>query len=178
MRTRPIISGLLAAGLAAVALAFGVRLYMGSPSQNRLSPDERVDIAALRPPLPRPSFLACPPGYCAAPPGLRTPIFPVPWQRLREDWLKMIAAEPRVLPVVRSADGRRLVLIQHSLLFRFPDVVTVEFVALGPERSSVAVFSRSRYGRGDFGVNRARVERWLRLLEQVVPPGATPLPVR
>jgi uncharacterized protein (DUF1499 family) len=71
---------------------------------------------------------------------------------------------------VRVTDAKtqnRLILIQHSVLLRFPDVITVEFVALDADRSSLAIYSRARYGRGDFGVNRKRVQRWLSRLEQM-----------
>jgi hypothetical protein len=39
-----------------------------------------------------------------------------------------------------------------------PTWLRVEFVALGPERSRVAVYSRSRYGGYDFAKNGKRVE--------------------
>ena len=68
---------------------------------------------------------------------------------------------------------RRLVYIQHSPAFGFPDIITVEFVALGPDRSGIALYSRSRYGRNDFGKNRERVERWLGLLEKAAPVAAS-----
>ncbi|MGH7029200.1 MAG: hypothetical protein ACREEZ_02110, partial [Stellaceae bacterium] len=105
MRARPIVIGLLGAGLAMVALVGAVRVFMSRPDQDRLMPPERVDIAALRPPLAQPSFLACPPGYCAARPGMTTPVFPFSWQRLRDDWIKMVAAEPRVVPVETRPGG-------------------------------------------------------------------------
>jgi uncharacterized protein (DUF1499 family) len=38
---------------------------------------------------------------------------------------------------------------------------------VAPDRSSLAIYSRSRYGRGDFGTNRRRVERWLSQLAQI-----------
>ncbi len=171
MRARPIATALLGVGLAAIALGAAVRVLMSRPAQDRPAPQERVDIAALRPPLPQPSFLACPPGYCAAHPAMTTPIFALPWRRLRDEWTSMIAAEPRVVRV--ESQGRRLVYIQHSPAFRFPDIVTVEFVALGPDRSGIALYSRSRYGRNDFGKNRERVERWLGLLEKAAPVAAS-----
>jgi uncharacterized protein (DUF1499 family) len=62
------------------------------------------------------------------------------------------------------------VYIQRSALFRFPDVITVELVTLAPDRSSLAIYSRSRYGRSDFGVNRRRVLRWLSRLQRMVGP--------
>ena len=59
----------------------------------------------------------------------------------------------------------RLVVIQHTPLLRFPDIIAVEFVALAADRSSVAVYSRARYGKGDFGTNRKRVLTWLSEVE-------------
>jgi Protein of unknown function (DUF1499) len=174
MQARPFLTGLFGAGLALVALAAAVRVFMSRPDQDRLMPEERVDIAALRPPLPQPSFLACPPGYCAAAPEMTTPIFALPWQRLRDDWTGAIAAELRVVRVETRSDGG-IVYIQHSLVFGFPDIVTVAFVALGSDRSGIALYSRSRYGRNDFGKNRERVERWLRLLETTARPTASGL---
>src|SRR5579864_9538149 len=114
MRARPITTGLLGIGLAAIVLGAAVRVFMSRPAQDRLTPHEQVDITALRPPLPQPSFLACPPGYCAAHPALTTPIFAVSWQGLRDSWTKMIAAEPRVVRVAWGSQERRLVYIQHS----------------------------------------------------------------
>jgi uncharacterized protein (DUF1499 family) len=77
-----------------------------------------------------------------------------------------------MVSVVAQPDARRLAYIQHSATFRFPDIIMVEFVPLGPERSSLAIFSRSRYGEFDFQKNRKRVERWLFLLERVARPNA------
>ncbi|MGH7046277.1 MAG: DUF1499 domain-containing protein [Stellaceae bacterium] len=173
MRVRPIVTAALGAGLALVIMAAAVRLFMSRPAEDRLRPMERIDIAALSAPLPRPSFLACPEGYCAASPDLRTPVFAIPWRRLRGDWLRSISDTPRVVLVDETADGRRLFYIQHSRVLRFPDVIAVAFVALGPEQSGIAVFSRSRYGRSDFGVNRGRVERWLDRLENTAGSTAT-----
>jgi uncharacterized protein (DUF1499 family) len=168
---RPITTTLVAVGLAVVAAGLALRFYMGRPVEDRLAPDEVVRIAELRPPLARPSFLACPPGYCAAP-DLASPVFEMPWDQLREYWKEMIAGSPAIL-VVSAFEHRRAVYIQHSRIFRFPDIITVELVALAPERSSVAIYSRSRYGRYDFAKNRKRVERWLFLLQQVARPAGS-----
>ena len=49
----------------------------------------------------------------------------------------------------------------------FPDYITVSAVP-APGGAQLAVLSRLRFGRGDLGVNRARLDRWLRLLETVI----------
>lgn len=147
--------------IAAIAAAIGVglRLYMEQPEQNRLLPGEDVAIADLRGRLPANASVACPPDYCRVAGAARSPVFPVAVDRLHRDLVRVIASEPRVTPV--AEEPRRIVVIQRSAVFGFPDIAIAELIALGPDRSSVALYSRARYGRDDFGVNRARVERWL-----------------
>jgi uncharacterized protein (DUF1499 family) len=161
---RRIVTILLAVGLTVTAAGLALRMYLDRPAEDRLAPDEVVSIADLHSPLARPSFLACPPGYCGVA-DMESPIFPMPWDQLREYWKEI--AEIAGITVVSEFEHRRAVYIQHSPIFRFPDIVTVEFVALGPERSSVAVYSRSRYGGYDFAANRKRVKRWLFQLQEV-----------
>ena len=157
---------LMSFAIAAAAFAGGLRLYMTSAAQDRLEPDEHLDLVLLRDPLPRPSFLACPPNYCRAPAGMMPATFAVGWRELRALWAAMVAAKPRVVTVSTELEGRRFIHIEHSPVFGFPDIVTVEFVPCGPAASTLAVFSRSRYGRSDFGQNRRRVETWLGELEK------------
>ncbi len=66
------------------------------------------------------------------------------------------------------AGGMKFEVIQRSRVFRFPDIVTVEVLPLDDARSTLAIYSRSRYGRRDFGVNRDRVEAWLARLEAML----------
>jgi Protein of unknown function (DUF1499) len=167
---------LLAVALAVLLPGLGLRIYMGSGAEDRLAPQEAVSVTELRSPLPRTGFLACPPDYCAVSAAVVSPEFDMPWDRLRDYWLEMISNERRI---VRAADfsPRRYVYIQHTPVFRFPDIITVEFVPLGPDRSSLALYSRSRYGQYDFAKNRKRVERWLLTLQKLARP-ARPSPVR
>jgi uncharacterized protein (DUF1499 family) len=153
--------------LAVAAAGFGLRLYMERPGEARLLPGEGTAIAALRGPLPGNAALACPPGYCAVAGATASPVFAVDGDRLYRDFARLVGRAPRTVTVLAEAP-RRMVVIQRSAVFGFPDVVTAEFVALGPARSSLALFSRARYGRWDFGVNRRRVARWVARLQQRV----------
>ena len=58
------------------------------------------------------------------------------------------------------ATGQR-VYVQRSLVFRFPDTIWIQVLPLDANRSTLAIYSRSAYGRYDFGVNRSRVQAWL-----------------
>lgn len=157
---------LVVVAAAVAGLGLAVRLYMGRPAEDVLQPDERAAIRELRDPLPANSSLACPPGYCVAT-AAPSPILALAADRLEETWRQMLAGEPGIVIVADEPSRRRLVVIQHTRLLQFPDIVTAEFVALGDARSSVAVYSKSRYGRGDFGTNRRRILAWLDRLSQL-----------
>jgi uncharacterized protein (DUF1499 family) len=54
--------------------------------------------------------------------------------------------------------------VQRSRMMGFPDAVSVRITS-AEAGSQVTIWSRSRFGQSDMGVNRARVERWLAALE-------------
>jgi uncharacterized protein (DUF1499 family) len=139
---------------------------MSRSGEDRLRYREAVDIRDLRDPIPGNAFLACPPDYCQAM-AASSPIFSLPAARLVQLWTQMMTGEPRIVIVTDEPQQHRLVIIQRTPLLRFPDIVTVEFVAIDDNRSSLAVYSRARYGSGDFGTNRRRVLAWLGRIEQL-----------
>lgn len=63
-----------------------------------------------------------------------------------------------------AGDARHATFIIRSRLMRYPDYVSVTLEP-APEGTSVTAFSRARFGRGDMGVNRARLKRWFAALE-------------
>ena len=93
---------------------------------------------------------------------------PVPPDRLREAFLAVAAEAPRTKLLNRSADGLNLTLVQRTALLRFPDYIDVAIQpAPGGDggSSTIAVYSRSRFGYSDLGVNRKRVEDWMAALK-------------
>jgi len=81
------------------------------------------------------------------------------------DALKRVAlAEPRTSLLAEDRAARQLSLVQKSKTFRFPDFIAVEAVPLAGGKTALAIYSRAKYGIRDFGVNRARIERWLAAL--------------
>ncbi|HET6519471.1 MAG TPA: DUF1499 domain-containing protein [Geminicoccaceae bacterium] len=113
--------------------------------------------------------LALPPGFAstAAPHG-SSPIFDVGVERLAAAWRAVVAERPRVTLRRTDAASRQFEYVARSRVLRLPDVVTVQLVPLAPDRSSLAVYSRARYGAFDFGVNRRRVEAWLARLAELL----------
>jgi uncharacterized protein (DUF1499 family) len=153
-----------------VALAFigagavAVRLWLGRAAELQVTASEIVDFGNLRPGSRQNRYVMCPASLCPDSADAPSPTFSMRWERLRDYWNEAIAMQPRVELVATGADGRRLTYVQRSLVFRFPDIITVEFMPAGEGRSTLAVASHSRYGRRDFGVNGERVEAWTGLV--------------
>lgn len=108
--------------------------------------------------------LVCPPDFCAAKPHAESPVFNEPIQSLKERWFALIKRQPRTELAGSDPQNERYTFRVRTAVIHFPDDVTVQFIALDDERSTLAIYSRSHYGYSDFGVNRRRIESWLREL--------------
>ncbi|MDF0600893.1 DUF1499 domain-containing protein [Psychromarinibacter sp. C21-152] len=74
---------------------------------------------------------------------------------------------PRVEQLAGSVGSGRITYIARTKWLGFPDYITVTAVP-AEGGAQLAVYSRLRYGRGDMGVNRKRLDRWLEELQTVV----------
>jgi uncharacterized protein (DUF1499 family) len=133
-----------------------------------MADDFPVDFKTLRLGRRPNQWLVLPPGFAgASAPDGESPVFPVAPRALMQALKRLATEQPRTLLVRGDAGSGQAEFVARSRIFRFPDRITVAvFPAAGDgARSALAIWSRAVYGRRDFGVNRARVERWLRLLE-------------
>ena len=78
------------------------------------------------------------------------------------DAMAMGQADIKVL--AGNASDLWVTYIQRSRLMRYPDYISVKFIALENDRSTLAIYSRSRFGRSDLGVNKARIKAWIKAL--------------
>lgn len=107
-------------------------------------------------------YLILPAGFAAdATPHAVSPIFDIPVQRLERLALEVIRAQPRTVQVAADPAERTYAFVQRTALLRFPDTVTIRFIALGANAATLAMYSRSKIGHSDFGTNRKRVEEWV-----------------
>ncbi len=161
-KLRYLLIGVLTAVVAAAVLLF---TPLGKGPLSTLFPVgvvERVDFAAFKLPDKTNQFLMCPIGFCAANPHTESPVFDVPAAQLRARWREFAASQPRTELLAEDADAPQADYVQRSARFRFPDIITVRFIPISTSRSTLAIYSRSIYGRSDFGVNRKRIDAWLR----------------
>ena len=118
------------------------------------------------------NYLACTDEHCPkAGHDLAAPVFEVPLAQVVEAWDALIADQPRLEETGRSGDGWQREYVQRSRFFRFPDTITVRFVAEDVEEGAlpatrVLLYSEARFGHFDFGVNAQRVAGWLADLER------------
>ena len=132
----------------------------------KLKPIGTIDFARLARPVSPNTYLICPPGFSASAPDQEAPIFPHSRDRLISAWIDLIRNQARVVEIDKSDDGFQRTYVQRTRLAGFPDIITVQFIALSSEACTLAVYSRSQYGRSDFGANRKRVAAWLTDLEK------------
>ena len=59
-----------------------------------------------------------------------------------------------------SVDDLHVTYVQQSALFGFPDYVSVKAVETD-KGAALVIWSRSRFGYSDMGVNKARIDGWL-----------------
>jgi uncharacterized protein (DUF1499 family) len=62
-----------------------------------------------------------------------------------------------------AGQGLQTTWITRSAVMGFPDYTSV-MITPTATGSEIAIYARSRFGASDFGVNRARVESWLKQL--------------
>jgi len=68
--------------------------------------------------------------------------------------------EPRVEVVAGGIEAGKITYVQRSAIIGFPDYISVSTIET-TNGNGLILWSRSRYGYSDLGVNRARLERWL-----------------
>ena len=124
-----------------------------------------TDLATARPTGQPNCHLILPRGWGAGPAHRDSPVFPVEAPALARAVAACLTATPRTEIVARAPDGLQFEAIERSRLFRFVDHVSVRAIPQGAGRSALALFSRSRVGYWDLGVNRKRAARLLAALE-------------
>jgi uncharacterized protein (DUF1499 family) len=104
--------------------------------------------------------LAAPVGTTRADPDIVLTRLQKPARELLASLDAVARAEPRVKVVAGSTETGRITYMQRSAIIGFPDYISVTAVET-EAGSGLILWSRSRYGYSDLGVNQARLQRWL-----------------
>lgn len=141
----------------------------GASGAAGLPPPRPIDMSHLERPGSPNTALAAPAGFTPTP-DIVTPQYAVPAPRLYQAVISVVESQPRTF--LASDDRPRLQaqFVARSAWLNFPDLIVAQVNATGPDASTLALYSRSVYGYGDFGVNRARVTTWLAALDRALTP--------
>lgn len=111
-------------------------------------------------------YIVAPKGFApSARPNDVSDVYPVSATTLKSAMENVVNRQPRITFVAEDETTNRREFVQRSLIFRFPDVVTIQTIPLDNSLSTIAIHSYSIYGESDFGVNGNRVRTWLTELD-------------
>ncbi len=99
--------------------------------------------------------------------GEDAPVFDIPAEELAQKLDAYILSQPRTVLATGYPKDLRMTYVQRTAMMGYPDYISIEIDALGENQSRLNILSRSRFGRDDFGVNRARVEDWVRGIKRI-----------
>lgn len=124
-----------------------------------------MDMTKIERPGTPNTFLAGPAGMRPAP-DVVTEEQALPATTLYQNARVVFSGQPGTYVAAEYPDLLQVHHVVRSTLLNFPDLVTVQVNAVGADRSILLIWSRSVYGRSDFGVNRQRTLAWLAALKQ------------
>ena len=93
------------------------------------------------------------------------PVLAHPPATVHAAWEAVTARQARTIRTDGDSDTMTYEYVQRSALFRFPDTITIRFLDAGQGRTKLLIYSASKVGYSDMGVNSRRVSDWLSALE-------------
>ena len=141
----------------------------GASGAMGLPPPHPIDINGIERPASPNTALAAPPDFTPKP-DIATLRYPVPAPRLYAGVLAAAGSQPRTFLALDDRARLQAQFVARSAWFNFPDLIVAQVTPAGSDASTLVLYSRSVYGYGDFGVNRARVTTWLAALDRSLTP--------
>jgi uncharacterized protein (DUF1499 family) len=123
-----------------------------------------LDLRSLVRPATPNHYLVAPAGYGTAEADEQSPSYALSADELFARLRLVMLSRPRTKLIEEEPSRRAIEVRERTRFFRFPDDITAEVIAEGDARSTVAIYSRSRFGRSDLHANRHRVWQLLQSL--------------
>ncbi|WP_085899407.1 DUF1499 domain-containing protein [Kiloniella majae] len=123
--------------------------------------EKKINFSTLTLPSTLNQFLVCPKSFCQASAHRESPVYNLSVDELKAEWLTFIKKQPRIEEGAADEQKQQYDFIQRTEWIRYPDSITIRFIPLGSTTSTLAIYSRSHYGKSDFGVNEQRITNWL-----------------
>ena len=151
--------------LAALAVLLGLVGCSGSGAEGQAVPPAGA-LDSLQRPSSSNTALAAPEGFNPKP-DIVTATYNLPAPTLFVAISQVAQNMPRTFKLVAYEGRLEAAYVVRSRVFSFPDTIQFKIAAKG-DGSTLVLYSASRYGDSDFGVNRARVENWLATLDTLL----------
>jgi hypothetical protein len=138
-------------------------------------PPSPIDLRGLRPGRRPNHFFIAPVRYANLAVDATCPPLLLDADRLFALAVAVIERQPRVRRTAHDPVRRRAAFEQRSAGLGFVDDIDIAAEPLGVAQAALAIYSRSRVGFWDFGVNRRRALGWLAEICAEVRPALPPL---
>jgi len=73
---------------------------------------------------------------------------------------RVARSQPKVTVLEGSAKSGNVTYVQRTKLMAYPDYISIKISPEIAGKSRLTIYSRSRFGYFDYGVNKARVKAW------------------
>jgi len=114
------------------------------------------------------SFRMAPPGLTTEVVDLPSPVYSANPTLMAKAFDDFVLSQSKTTRIAGSPEEGWMTYVQKSQRWGFPDYISVKFIDLNGGKSTIAIYSRSRFGHSDMGVNEARVRRWVSTLQSFV----------
>ena len=109
-------------------------------------------------------YRVAPPEMTKQPVDTPAPVYDEKALILAQAWDDFVLSQNDTVRIAGLPSELMMTYVQRTPRLKVPDYITVKFIELEEMRTTVAIYSRSRYGYGDLGVNKARIDSWLKTL--------------
>lgn len=122
---------------------------------------EIIQVATIKKTTKPNQYLVCPNDFCDEKSDRISPVFDASVDRLQAVMAE-IERNDANFSKVNSDDGdRRQKYIMRSPFWRFPNLISIEYVPLENEQSTIAIYAQAQLGQSDLGANKAFIDQLL-----------------
>lgn len=122
---------------------------------------EIIQIATIKKTTKPNQYLVCLNDFCDEASDRVSPVFDVSVDRLKAI-MADIERNDANFSKVNSGDGdRRQKYIMRSPFWRFPNLISIEYIPLENNQSTIAIYAQAQLGQSDLGANQAFIDQLL-----------------
>ncbi len=147
----------------AILLVIGA-FYVRAVTASHNPADWHIDPLTVERPTSPNTYFVAPQSMVDAQVDKESAVYAVPAAIMARAFNDYVLTQPNTLVVDGQVEDLWITYVQRTPTLKMPDYITVKFIDLEDGKSTIAIYSRSRFGYGDMGVNKARVDMWLQSL--------------